>query len=386
MYLASFFVAVTAGAISGILPPFVQSAGYDVATVGFLVSVSSVFSLASRLPAGAFLSGRRAPIFGGLGAILFAASTAVLALTTDLVPLAVARALTGLGYGVFTTVNLALLMGAIERPERRASTTGWYLAWIAAGHATGGYVSGFMVDTIGYSSTFLFVAAVMVLALPFTLARGAPPAAGGAPARTVGGHGWAMVLALPLLVAALQVFSINAFSQVVWVLFPLYGLEVGLTLTIIGIQRGSMSSAGIFSRPLAGQLHRWISYQQAATWGLAGTALATMMIPLFVAPIPLLVVHVILGVLRSIAMVTSMAAAIEYAGADLRKRGMAAGAYNFASDCANVLAPIAGGLIADRIGLAATFWVMPAGLSLVYFLLLAFSALMAHAPRRARPG
>jgi MFS family permease len=381
MYLAAFFVAVTAGALSGIFPPFVQASGYELGTVGFLVSLSSVFSLASRLPAGALFTGRRGPALTAAGALLFAASTAAFALTTDLVPLIVSRSLNGLGYGVFTTINLAVLMGAIARPDQRSGITGWYLAWIAAGHALGGYVSGFMVDTLGYGPTFVVGSAAVVLALPFSLVRA--PAAPRAPAGPAAAaeRPWRAMLTLPLLIPSLQVFSINAFSQIVWVLYPLYGLGVGLSLTIIGLHRGSMSSTGMVSRPLAGQLHRWVSYGQATTWGLVGTAIATMLIPFFTAALPLLMLHVVLGALRSVAMVSSMAAAVEYAGADLRKRGMASGLYHFASDCANVLTPLASGLLADRIGLAPTFWVLPAALTGVYFALLATSALAARVPR-----
>jgi predicted MFS family arabinose efflux permease len=272
-------------------------------------------------------------------------------------------------------------MGAIARPDQRSGITGWYLAWIAAGHALGGYVSGFMVDTLGYGPTFVVGSAAVVLALPFSLVRA--PAAPRAPAGPAAAaeRPWRAMLTLPLLIPSLQVFSINAFSQIVWVLYPLYGLGVGLSLTIIGLHRGSMSSTGMVSRPLAGQLHRWVSYGQATTWGLVGTAIATMLIPFFTAALPLLMLHVVLGALRSVAMVSSMAAAIEYAGADLRKRGMASGLYHFASDCANVLTPLASGLLADRIGLAPTFWVLPAALTGVYFALLATSALAARVPR-----
>ena len=78
MYLAMFFVAVAASMTSATFPPYVRASNYDVATVGFLVSVYSVMSLASRLPAGA-LDRPRSHLVAVGATGLFALSTAAYA-------------------------------------------------------------------------------------------------------------------------------------------------------------------------------------------------------------------------------------------------------------------------------------------------------------------
>ena len=383
MYLAMFFVAISVSVLTATFPPFVRSAGHDVATVGFLVSVFSVLSLASRLPVGALCTGRRASVFAVGATALLALTTAAYALPGNLFTLLAVRAANGFAYGVVTTVNMALLMEAIDRPERRAGVTGWYLGWIAAGHAVGGYLGGFLVDTLGYQVAYLLVALVVLTALPFTAARratglreasdrprGAPPE-----------RHWQFLLSLRLLVPALQAFSINALSQIIWAFYPLYGLDVGLTLSMLGLHHGSYATTSMVVRPFVGQLAAWLSYRQLATWGLVATAALTMLVPLFTAFFPLLLLSVVLGGLRAVALVASMVAAVEYAGSDARKRGMAAGVYSFSVDGALVVAPLLGGLVAERTGLVATFWAMPVLLMAVYFVLLAASGVVARRGR-----
>jgi MFS family permease len=384
MYLAMFFVCVAASMTSATFPPYVRASGYDVATVGFLVSVYSVMSLASRLPAGALAAGRRSHLVAVGATALFAMSTAAYAVAGDLASFTVIRALNGFAYGVITTVNMALLMEAIHQPERRASATGWYLGWIAAGHATGGFLSGLVVDHLGFHTAYLLLAVVIVVGLPFSVARGAPtPGARGMTpsARLPSGVPWRAALSVTLLIPALQGFTLNALSQVMWTFYPLYGLSVGLTLTALGVHAGGFSTTSMIARALVGQVSHRVSYRQVGTISLSATAVLTMLVPLFSAFLPLLVLNVMLGALRAGALVGSMVATFEFAGADARKRGMAAGVYSFGSDSAMVGAPLVGGLIAEQIGLDGIFWALPAALMTIYFGLLGGSLLVARAQR-----
>ena len=382
-YLAIFVLSVSISIQSAVFPPFVQAVGYEVATVGFLVSIFSVFSLVSRLPAGALLSGRVATPAAAGATILLALTTAAYGLAQDLPLLTLVRAASGLAYGVIGTLNMAVLMGAIERREQRAAATGWYLGWLAAGNAVGGFLCGWLADAVGYQATFFVSAAVLILALPLVVTRqppavSAPKGAGAAAGRTP----WTWMFQLPLLVAGLQAFNVNALSQLIWTFYMLYGLEIGLTLSLLGLHRGAYSTTSMFARPLVGQLTRWVSYSSMATWGLILTAAITLLVPVLSGFLPLLVLNIVLGGLRAGALVGSMVSAVEYAGEDPRKRGMAAGLYSFATDGANVLTPLIGGLLAERIGLATIFWAMPVGLIALYLGLLAVSAW--HA-RRSQP-
>jgi DHA1 family multidrug resistance protein-like MFS transporter len=390
MYLAMFFVAIAASILSSTFPPYVRQTGYDVAAVGFLVSIFSVMSLASRLPAGALAAARRSHLVSAGATLLLALSSAAYALAGDLVSFTVVRALNGCAYGVVTTVNMALVMEAIDRPDRRASVTGWYLGWIAAGHAVGGFLSGILVDNLGFHTAYVVVGAGLLVTVPFALARrAAGPARSGAAAHPTP-HAprltrqWTAVLSVALLVPALGGFSVNALSQVMWTFYPLYGLSVGLTLTALGFHSGAFSLTSMIARLLIGQTGPRLSYQLLTTGTLVTTAVVTALIPLFSAFLPLLLFNIALGGLRAGALVGSMVAAIEYGGGDARKRGVAAGVYTFGSDSAMVAAPLIGGVLAEQIGLASIFWALPALLMTLYFALLGGSVL-AERRERARP-
>jgi hypothetical protein len=90
--------------------------------VGFLVSIYGEFSLLSRLPAGALLSGRTAPAFAAGAGVLLALSTAAYGIVTDLAVLTIVRAVNGFAYGGVTAVNMALRWCG---PAAAASSDPW---------------------------------------------------------------------------------------------------------------------------------------------------------------------------------------------------------------------------------------------------------------------
>lgn len=387
MYLLTFFVSYGYSAANSIFPPFAQQRGFDVATVGVLMSAYAVTSLLSRLPAGALFSGPRAPLAAALAMLLQAASIASYTLVDGLGPLLVLRACNGLAYGVVTTVNMTLLMGAIERPDQRGGATGWYLFWMAAAYSIGNFVSGFLVDHFGYGVTFQLAALMTLVVLPMlglraALRRGGATRGGARRATPGAAFDWRFLLSLPLLVPALQAFSINALSQLMWVYFPLYGLGVGLSLGAVGVLRGVYSSGSMITRPFVGGLGGRFGYSPVATGTLVVSAALTTLVPLFAAFWPLLALNAVLGGLRSGTLVGSMAATMDLGG-DARRRGLAAGMYSFGTDAGNILGPVLGGVLAERLGLGPMFAATALTLLAVYLLLLALSALVQRRQREA---
>jgi len=386
MYLVAFFSSLSYMAANSVFPPFAREQGYEVAAIGGLMSVFAVASLLSRLPTGALFHGASAPRAIAVGALVQGASTAAYALADGYGALFALRVVGGIAYGVVTTVTMTLLMSAIERPEQRGAVTGWYLFWMAAAYSVGNYGTGVLVDTLGYGATFQLAAAVVLGVLPLLrqwAARPPPLSAPRArPALAFAPRDLRMLASLPLLIPALQAFTVNALFQVMWVFYPLYGLNVGLSLSVLGVQRGAYSSASMLTRPFVGQTGRRVPYSRIATGALVASASLTALVPLFTSFWPLLGLHIVLGGLRSGALVGSMAAAVEYGGDDPRQRGLAAGMYNFATDAGNILGPLAGGLLAEQVGLPALFVLLPALLLAVYLGVLGASR-MVVACRRA---
>jgi hypothetical protein len=61
------------------------------------------------------------------------------------------------------------------------------------------------------------------------------------------------------------VFGVNALSQLIWTFYALYGLEIGLTLGMLGLRRGGYETTRMLARLLVGQIARWMSYGSLAT-------------------------------------------------------------------------------------------------------------------------
>ena len=362
MYLVAFCSSLGYMAANAVFPPFARELGYDVAAVGALMAIYAVASLLSRLPTGALVHGPRALLAAAAAALLQAGTTAAYPLIDGYGGLLALRGAGGMAFGVVTTVNMALLMGTIERPEQRGAATGWYLFWMAAAYSVGNYVSGFLVDTLGYGLTFQLAALVTLGVLPLLKGRSEgrrEPVPAPHRAEAFALRDLRRMASTALLVPALQAFTVNALSQLMWVFYPLYGLSVGLSLGLLGVQRGAYSSASMLTRPFVGQAGQRLRYSRIGTVALTISAVLTVLVPLFTGFWPLLALNIALGGLRSGALVASMAATIEHGGNDTRQRGLAAGLYNFATDAGNILGPLLGGVVAEQLGLPMMFVIMP---------------------------
>ena len=137
--------------------------------------------------------------------------------------------------------------------------------------------------------------------------------------------------------------------------FPLYGLDVGLSLSQIGALLGvhGLFAAGI--RFLAGPLFRVLPYRRALpsmillnSAAVAGMGL-TAAYPLF------LVGWAAVGFSRGVLRVASGALVMDEAGSSDRQRGAASGIYLAGLDVGKIAGPAVGGVLAELVGLRGVF-------------------------------
>src|SRR5687768_12208630 len=104
---------VVAAAMSGdslvhfLFPPYLDTLGFSVDLIGFLMAVGSVASLASRLPGGVLYRGSRARALLVGALVLAIVTTVAIPFVHDPVVFGVLRVAIGFSYGIVTTVNLA---------------------------------------------------------------------------------------------------------------------------------------------------------------------------------------------------------------------------------------------------------------------------------------
>lgn len=344
-------------------------------------------ALASRLPAGLLYRGARARWLLAGALLAFAAATLLFAVAT--VPLAIAllRLAGGASFGVATTVNLAQFVETLPPERDRAQAMGYYAGALATGYAVGNGLGGLVVEWLGFGWGFLFAAGLLLLGLPFALVGAAPsraqqvtPAATGAPAPGTALQQLQRAARHPptrgvLVAAFLLAFLIQMYSAYQ----TLYALGVGISLAEAGLIRTLFSIMQAVLRSGAAPAIRWLGRARAQHLGLAGQAGFMIVVGSVGGFWPLLAASLGVGACRAVAFVANTQGLAQEVDEQTVSRGVASGLFNAAIDLGMIAGPAATGVVAQSIGLSATFHYLPPLLLLVY----ALAMLGSRAPRTA---
>jgi predicted MFS family arabinose efflux permease len=379
VYVSVFLFMAAEGALHVLVPPYLSlEYGLEPAAIGAIVGVFAFASLVARVPAGAAYTVRRARRLLLLGGGLSVLAFALLPFAPGTVTLTALMALDGLGWSIATTVQLALLVAAKPHGMTTGSAMGWYAGFTGLGHSVAGVTGGMLGDTIGLRAAFIALAGV--LALGTALIVRAVPAANGGPAVPheehvgIGLRGALLAFrTMPVLVwiGVLVMFYINFVNGVVNTFHPVLALAAGLSLTQIGILascRGwtssisRLGSGALFARVHAGGLTTPLVLLSACAVFLIAPLRSYfwLQIPLFLA----------MGLSRGLLRVTGSADAFEAVDHDERRHGITAAVLHGGLDAGKVAGPIVGGIVAQLVGLATMFQLLPAVILALYFVLL----------------
>lgn len=357
--------------VSLVIPPFLEALRYPLSAIGALISVGPILALASRLPSGLAYRGDRARM-------LMAAALSVVSLTNFLYafaakPLhfALVHALNGFAHGAAMTVYLALFVEALPLGEGRHHAMGYYAGCLAVGYSTGGFAAGYIADKSGYGTVFTLASLLVLVCIGMLFLIKLPSAA-------VTAHPRSAAMTPPLFsslkstldpkIGALVVIHLflNMIHQLGMVFLPLYGLAVGLTLTQVGIIKGLYSLCNAVTRPLSGFVMKGLSHQRVSRVGLPLQAALMTLVPLFYNLAPLVVIFILIGFLRAVAIVANTISMVEDVDPSRVSRGVASGIYSAAGDLGNIVGPSAGGIIAGLTGIVSLFLFGPALIALAF--------------------
>lgn len=366
-------IAMTAqqSMVSLVIPPFLESLKYSVPAIGTLISVGPILALAARLPSGLAYRRDRARM-------LMAAALSVLFVTNFLYSFAVkplhfilVHALNGFAHGVAMTVYLALFIEALPPAENRHHAMGYYAGCLAVGYSAGGFGAGYIADKLGYGTTFTSASLMVLVCIGLLFLLKLPSATATAPTRAVAMTQPFFASLKSILdpkIAAMVVIHLflNMMHQLGMVFLPLYGLAVGLTLTQVGIIKGMYSLCNAVTRPLSGLVMKGLSHQRASRVGLPLQAAFMTLVPLSYELAPLLVIFVLVGFLRAVAIVANTISMVEDVDTSRVSRGVASGIYSAAGDLGNILGPSVGGIIAGFTGIVGLFLFGPALIALAF--------------------
>ncbi len=389
VYLSVFLFVAGNSALTILIPVYLsRRAHLGAATIGGVVGVVGIASLAARVPAGLAYSARRGRMYLLLGGALSAAAFAAVPFVTDPLPFAALMALNGLGWSVATTAQLALLVARPPAGVSTAAAMGWFSGATGLGNMAAGILGGGSADLLGLRATFFMLAATPLVGAVLMLRAVAASSALSAPAeRHAGWTSWRALLQLPVPVWAgvLVMFFINGLNALTNTFQPVLALAAGMSVTQIGalssIRSWASSSSRFGSGPLFSRFEPAGLTLPLVVLGTLATCLIPSVIASFALQVPL---FVLAGLSRGLLRVTGSADAFDSLQSDERLQGLTSALLYGGLDLGKIVLPIAGGLFAGLWGVPAMFRIVPALLLLVY-LALAIPARRAVTPETARP-
>jgi predicted MFS family arabinose efflux permease len=377
--------AIGERALHIIISPYLnQGLGLREATIGIIVAVFGVASLAMRLPIGAIFRYRRSVMLLIVGGLLATAAYALVPFVRSVWLLGALMALDGVGWAIVTTTHLGALVASKAGTMRTAATMAWYSGAQGAGNTIGGVAGGFLADDLGYQAAFLILAALPALGTLTTVSGLRKPGGGfSSPpdpeAQTNSRETTSpqLLKTMPPVVWASVVlmFYINFTSGFLNTFHPILAVAAGLSLTQVGALATCRSFFSSGVRLTSGVVFSRTSRRVDLTVPLAVlSAIAVFLIPTFRSSflwqVPLFAA---VGLSRGLLRITSHADAFEGVEHGERRHGMTAAVLNAGLDAGKVAGPALGGLMAAGLGLATTFRVVPGVLAGAYLVLMVLS-------------
>jgi MFS family permease len=354
VYTNIFLVMLGLGVIAPNLTDIRKSFGVSYAEISWGVSAFALARLVMNLPAG-YAAGRlpRLPLLLAGTACVGVGSLAA-AMSSGLAMFLAARALSGLGSSLCTTVGLTIILDTAE-PDRRGRASGLFHSAIGGGAFFGPGFGG-LLSTFGSwrwalggaalasAVSFVFLA-IVVRSGQSRIARPVEVSGSGAAPQRVSVFGLLLAGSVAYVAAFAIFFARGAVQQT---LVPLMGREV------IGLGTGALSallmaSAGFTSLvgPFAGSLSDRYGRLRLLLPGLALLAMGILLVtlassaPMFIAGFAVVSLAGTVNSIPSSAIVDSVSGS---------QRSLAIGVYRVVGDSALTLAPILSGWFTDTQG------------------------------------
>lgn len=327
--------------------------GHGEMAVGFLIALFALAQVFLALPAGRYCErhGLRRPV---VGAVALAIAACAIAAARPVFPVLCASALLTGGAGGIAVIAVQRHAARIAgEPAALRKAYSWLAIGLALSNVLGPVVAGVMIDSVGYRSAFMAIAALPLLA--WLSVRGAATSVSTPlDAANRQGSAWELwrdpgVRRLLLVTCLLSsCWDVHAF------LVPVLGHERGLPASVIGSILGAFGIAVAAVRLLtplvAGQLREW-----AILFGaMAATAIVFGIYPLMHAPLPMGFCSALLGI--TLGSTQPMVMSLLHQLAPEHRHGEAVAMRVIVNNVSSVSIPMVSGLAGSLIGAAGVFW------------------------------
>ena len=337
------------------------AAGASPLTVGVLMSLIAALPMLLGIVSGRLVDriGVRVPIIGAV--LLLIASVALPGLAPGLPALHFAAAGSGTGFMLFH-ICAQHMVGEMSSDEERRDNFGWLALGFATSNFIGPSVAGVCIDQLGHRAAFLILAGFAAAALAILAARRrglthTPHSERGDDARSA----WDLLRNAQLR----RVFLVSGMLASAWDLFvfvmPIYGTQIGLSATTIGMILASFAAATFTVRLALPVISRHMSEWPLITTTFAIACGAYAVFPL-VETVPLIAsIAFILGLGLGATQPSIMA--LLYATAPSGRAGEAVGVRTVVLNASHTVLPLVFGALGAALGMSPVFWSMSAALA-----------------------
>ena len=262
----------------------------------------------------------------------------------------------------FMLVHIAMnsVFGAYGGPERRAMNFSWLALGFAFSGAAGPLVAGYAIEGLGYARAFLVLAVFPALALALLWLRKGPLPR---PERAAPGKR-SSILDLLRVAALRRMFLVSALLAMGWDLYsfllPLYGAQIGLAASTIGVVMATFAAATFVVRLampfLIRKVRQWVVI--ASAMAVSGTAY--LLFP-FVEHVPALMgLSFLLGLGLGCAQPVIMS--LLYEASPAGRQGEVVGVRTLTLNASHTFIPLVSGALSAALGMAPVFVLLAAGL------------------------
>ncbi|MGE0557318.1 MAG: MFS transporter [Burkholderiales bacterium] len=329
--------------------------------IGLLLATYGVFPLLMAVAAGRLADrhGARLPIIAGM---IVCTIGIMLPLGASGLPLLFAgAAVTGLGF-ILGQVAFQSLVGALGEGKARTQNFNTYALVIAVADFVGPVVAGISIDHAGHVPAYLVLGALAgtgtltLIALARRVPRHSKPVARAAGTRVIDLFRDPDMRRV-LIAGAVVMTGIDLFQLYI----PLYGHDVGLSATAIGMVLGAAAAATFVSRALLPLLVRLYGEETTLLYALFLGAAMFALIPFFKGAIVLGVICFALGLGMGLGQPLTVMLCYSYSPAG--RAGESLGLRIAINNSMHVAVPTGFGAMGAAIGLAPVFWISAAVLA-----------------------
>ena len=267
------------------LAPFAETLGAGPVMVGFIVASSTMTGIFLKLPVGTLSDLVNRSRLMLIGVLAFAFPPFVYPVVPNLEVLTVLRVVHGLATAVFTP--LALAMVAELYPAARGAALGWYTSAAQGGALLGPMLGGWIIDTAGYTETFLtgggFGLVALALYLVLWCRYPAPSRVVKLDANTLLSNVlqglWTVLQHLQMVAVSVTEASKMMANGTLMAFLPLYGLAIGLSLAESGLLFGIQGFTSFLSKPVMGRVSDRVGRRPLIALGLLICGIAITAVP-----------------------------------------------------------------------------------------------------------